>query len=71
MCGHLRPLMPSMPSDREQRALSYIQHNIVLAMSFVDGLTYEQFRDDLKSFYAVTRSLEIISEASRKLSRAS
>jgi uncharacterized protein with HEPN domain len=57
-----------MPSDRERSALTHIQHNIALAMSFVDGLTYEQFRDEFKSFYAVTRALEIISEASRKLS---
>ncbi|WP_256378970.1 DUF86 domain-containing protein [Beijerinckia sp. L45] len=45
-----------------------MRHNIALAFSFVDGLSYEQFCDAFKSFYAVTRALETISEASRKLS---
>lgn len=33
----------------------------------MDGLAYEAFRDNLLVFYAVTRCLEIISEASRRL----
>ena len=37
-------------------------------MLFVRGKSYEQFRDDAKSFYAVTRALGIISEASRNRS---
>jgi uncharacterized protein with HEPN domain len=47
------------------RRLADIRHNIYLARTFVDGLTYEEFRDDDLVFYAVTRCLEIISEASR------
>ena len=38
-----------------------------MAQSFVEGMSYETFRDDLRSLYAVTRCLEIISEASRRL----
>jgi uncharacterized protein with HEPN domain len=38
-----------------------------MAQSFVEGMSYETFRDDLRSLYAVTSCLEIISEASRRL----
>jgi len=55
-----------MPSDT-QRWLIDIRHNINLARRFVGGMTYEQFRDNDMAFYAVTRCLEIISEASRRL----
>jgi uncharacterized protein with HEPN domain len=48
--------------------LEDIRENIVRAFLFVDGLDLEQFLSDLKSFYAATRCLEIISEASRRLS---
>jgi uncharacterized protein with HEPN domain len=58
--------MPSESSD-PQRWLDDIRHNIYLARRFVDGLTYEQFGDNEMAFYAVTRCLEIISEASRRL----
>ena len=44
-----------------------IRDNISLARKFVMGLTYEMFCDDRLVFYAVTRCLEIISEASRRL----
>ncbi len=57
--------MPSKPTDT-QRWLLDIRHNIHLARKFVAGLSYEQFRDDLMAFYAATRCLEIISEASRR-----
>jgi uncharacterized protein with HEPN domain len=56
-----------MPSDVAIAALRDIQHHINLAIEFVAGLRYEAFRDDLRSVYAVTRCLEIISEASRRL----
>ncbi len=58
-----------MPSDREatSRWLNDIHHHIVLAQRFVEGMTYEALRDDLRTTYAVTRCLEIISEASRRL----
>jgi uncharacterized protein with HEPN domain len=58
--------MPSNPSDTK-RGLNDIRHNIYLAQRFVGGLAYEGFRDNDLVFYAVTRCLEIISEASRRL----
>jgi uncharacterized protein with HEPN domain len=57
-----------MPSDPDFSPLSDIAHNIAIAREFVGGLSFEAFKDDLKTVYAVTRSLEIISEASRRLS---
>jgi uncharacterized protein with HEPN domain len=56
-----------MPSDPTDRALRDILHHIDLAVKFVEGLDREAFRADLRAFYAVTRCLEIISEASRRL----
>jgi uncharacterized protein with HEPN domain len=58
-----------MPSDREatRRWLSDIRHNILMAEGFVAGTTYATFKDDNLRLYAVTRCLEIISEASRRL----
>ena len=55
-----------MPSDAAA-ALRDMEHHIDLAMQFVAGLSYEAFRDDTRTLYAVTRCLEIISEASRRL----
>ncbi len=55
-----------MPSDT-QRWLIDIRHNIYRARRFIDGLSYEQFAGNDMAFYAVTRCLEIISEASRRL----
>jgi uncharacterized protein with HEPN domain len=37
------------------------------AAAVLGDLDYEAFRDDQLRFYAVTRRLEIISEASRRL----
>lgn len=56
-----------MPSEAALAALRDIQHHIGLATEFVRGLTFEAFRDDTRTVYAVTRCLEIISEASRRL----
>ena len=59
-----------MPSeDIQQTALFDIRDNIKFAQSLVSGMPYEAFRDDRVSFYAATRCLEIISEASRRLSQ--
>jgi len=55
-----------MPSDAAA-ALWDIDHHIKLAMQFVTGLSYEQFRDDTRTVYAVIRCLEVISEATRRL----
>ncbi len=38
-----------------------------MAEGFIAGMTYETFKDDNLHLYAVTRCLEIISEASRRL----
>ena len=56
-----------MRSDPALAALRDIAHHIELATGFVAGMGFEAFRDDLRTFYAVTRCLEIISEASRRL----
>jgi uncharacterized protein with HEPN domain len=50
--------------------LFHIRANITLALGFVEGLDYERFRDNQLVFYAVTRALEIVSEASRRLPAA-
>jgi uncharacterized protein with HEPN domain len=57
-----------MLSETERDSLSDILFNIDLANSFVRGFDYERFLTDMRTFYAVTRCLEIISEASRRLS---
>lgn len=56
-----------MPSSRPLDPLSDILHNIDLAHSFVRDISYDEFCADIRTVYAVTRCLEIISEASRKL----
>lgn len=55
-----------MRSD-PRAALSHIRNNIALANRFVEGLDYEGFQADIRTVYAVTRALEVISEASRRL----
>ena len=59
-----------MPFDIEQTALRDIRYHIDLATHFVAGLDRSQFHDDVRTLYAVIRCLEIISEASRRLSKA-
>jgi uncharacterized protein with HEPN domain len=56
-----------MPSDASTAALRDMEHHIDLPTQFIVGLDYEAFRDDVRTVYAVTRCLEIISEASRRL----
>jgi uncharacterized protein with HEPN domain len=56
-----------MPSDRPENALRDILRQIDLAESFVANLERAAFLDDTRTVYAVTRCLEIISEASRRL----
>ena len=57
-----------MPFDADDGALRDILHHIDLAEEFAGPGTLENFRDDTMRVYAVTRCLEIISEASRRLS---
>lgn len=56
-----------MPSSDTARVLQAIAYNIELARQFLHGLSSESFASDEKAIYAVTRCLEIISEASRRL----
>jgi len=57
-----------MPSDTDQGVLRDILRHIELAERFVRGHTFETFHGDELYLYAVTRCLEVISEASRRLS---
>ena len=59
-----------MPSDPTRLALAAIIENARLARGFTAGLSEEAFGADRRTFYAVTRCLEIISEACRRLSPA-
>jgi uncharacterized protein with HEPN domain len=61
--------MPSepQPTSKEELAWLAIRDNAGLAQTFVAGMTAEQFAADRKTFYAITRCLEIISEAARRL----
>jgi len=57
-----------MLSEKDSGTLRDILHHIDLAEQFAPGHDYESLRDDLQALYAVIRSLEVISEASRRLS---
>ncbi len=59
-----------MRSESALGALRDIAYHIDLALSFAAGFDEEGFRQDLRTAYAVTRCLEIISEASRRLPAA-
>lgn len=56
-----------MPSERATGPLRDILHHIDLAIQFVEGFDRNTLKADLRTVYAVTRRLEIISEASRRL----
>jgi uncharacterized protein with HEPN domain len=56
-----------MPSDAADAALRDILRHIEIAGQFVAGFNWAAFHGDLRTIYAVTRCLEIISEASRRL----
>ena len=56
-----------MLSEREQNALLDILENIGHAEAFLGDATKDELATDTLRFYAVTRALEIISEASRRL----
>ena len=57
-----------MLSEKDSGTLRDILRHIDLAEQFADGQGYEGLRNDLRALYAVIRTLEIISEASRRLS---
>jgi uncharacterized protein with HEPN domain len=56
-----------MRSSSPLGPLTDIKQNIELAHAFVAGFSFADFQSDRKTAYAVTRCLEIISEASRRL----
>jgi uncharacterized protein with HEPN domain len=56
-----------MPSRADERSLRDILFHIDLATEFIAGFDRDTFKNDLRTLYAVTRCLEIISEASRRL----
>src|SRR5713226_2374940 len=56
-----------MLSSAATAALRDIAHHIDLAASFAAGFDDDGFQADPRTVYAVTRCLEIISEASRRL----
>ncbi len=57
-----------MPSDQSFRnALYDIRDNILLAQEFVAGMDCASFVRSRRDVYAVTRAIEIVSEASKRL----
>jgi Uncharacterized conserved protein len=56
-----------MPSKSPAQRLQDILDNIQAIETFTARLAFEEFKRDRKTVYAVTRALEIISEASRRL----
>ena len=56
-----------MRSNAERNALIDILRQIELAQAFTQDLDEDSFSADVMRVYAVTRCLEIISEASRRL----
>ncbi|MGP0060293.1 MAG: DUF86 domain-containing protein [Beijerinckiaceae bacterium] len=56
-----------MLSNRSRLALYDIRDNILLAQEFAARLDFETFKTSQLHFYAVTRAVEIISEASKRL----
>jgi uncharacterized protein with HEPN domain len=57
-----------MPFDSDSGALHDMLRHIELAQEFMADRDFQSFQNDMLRLYAVTRCLEIISEASRRLS---
>ena len=56
-----------MLSRRGREACLGIRENVEAAFEFIGGMGVVEFEQDRRTIYAVTRCLEIISEASRRL----
>ena len=56
-----------MHSERVHQSLIDIRDNVIRARDFIGSMRFEEFANDLKTVYATTRALEIVSEASRNL----
>ena len=67
MCGRALGVMRSMPSKSLRNALYDIRDNIRFAQEFVAGIDYDSFAKSRRDVYAVTRAIEIVSEASKRL----
>jgi uncharacterized protein with HEPN domain len=67
MSGRRSSATRYMPSESLRNALYDIRDNILLAQEFVAGLDYPAFTKSRLHVYAVTRALEIVSEASKRL----
>jgi uncharacterized protein with HEPN domain len=67
MSGPMPSVTPSMPSESLSLVLYDIRDNILFAQEFAARLDFQSFKESRLHFYAVTRALEIISEASRRL----
>ena len=59
-----------MPSKDQRVPLRDIKENIELARQFITDLSFDEFANDRKTVYAVIRALEVISEASRRLTES-
>ena len=64
MSGHPPSATRFMPSESFRNALYDIRDNILLAQ---EGLDYSAFSRSRLHVYAVTRTIEIVSEASKRL----
>jgi uncharacterized protein with HEPN domain len=58
--------MPSNDTDQHRWVMDILRH-ITMAEEFAGVMDFNAFSDDTLRVYAVTRCLEIISEASRRL----
>ena len=59
-----------MPFEDDTQALADILENIGLVSEFTHDMPFAAFADDKRTLYAVSRCLEVISEASRRLTEA-
>jgi uncharacterized protein with HEPN domain len=59
-----------MPSKNPSQRLRDIIENIDAIHGFIAAMPFDDFVRDRKTVYAVTRALEIVSEATRRLPEA-
>jgi len=57
-----------MPSERDNATLREMLRHVELSEKFAQGRSYEDLHSELMPLFAIVRCLEIISEASRRLS---
>ena len=56
-----------MPSDETQQHLRDILAEIARIDEFIERMTFESYQDDVRTTYAVERSLQIVTEAGFRL----